>query len=598
MLPGIVVGVGYVPPEAGGLSIGFDQIGVLTELSVTVLGVGIVDALDGLSLGDVASGSVGELVFEAGIIGAAEFGPGFVAVGEEGHPFLSDDGFEDLLAVAAGEGSRGERLEPVDVGLGRGLRNHVIVHRGLDAGAEVFFDAELEAFGRPSAQNGFGFEEEAFGVAEPNGGPGVVEPVVGVEVARVGFGVGSGKAVGQGAHGDVGGLCASVAAAEVVAETFFGVGQGEAGHSAAIPADEAAGIDGFGLVAGAPGFDAVGSAAGAEVAVVLFEVVAHDAFAVEGYAAHGQGVFASAGIHSAKGGRGVFGYGLHVVGVAGHEAIPIVEGRFGFGFCAGGVDVGDAQCHAKTEGVGEAEPLVGVAEVADVVAVDFILGGVFGVDAVGGLLEEAEHGVVNLGLGVVGYIVGLRHAGTNVLAEGHGSVGVGVGQGQEDVVDAGDVEHVAVARGGGVELEGAQKVAVFAGSLVVEVPPAGARPSVAVVVVGGFSGVLGLVVGDESAVDVVGEVGGELVVVVVALVKEVAEARGGVGEFGLEFGRIFFTDDEVDVDVGVFGVILYLGFLLRGGAFVGQFVRTSAQFVEVVATGGREHDGGREDGAE
>ena len=109
---------------------------------------------------------------------------------------------------------------------------------------------------------------------------------------------------------------------------------------------------------------------------------------------------------------------------------------------------------------------------------------------------------------------------------------------------------------------------------------------------------LGLVVGDESAVDVVGEVGGELVVVVVALVKEVAEARGGVGEFGLEFGRIFFTDDEVDVDVGVFGVILYLGFLLRGGAFVGQFVRTSAQFVEVVATGGREHDGGREDGAE
>ena len=76
---------------------------MLIEILVRALAVRIKQTFYHLTLGHIASRQVGELVCQSRIVGAAEISQALNTVGEDSHPLLGDDGFENLLPVNAAE---------------------------------------------------------------------------------------------------------------------------------------------------------------------------------------------------------------------------------------------------------------------------------------------------------------------------------------------------------------------------------------------------------------------------------------------------------------------------------------------------------------
>ena len=257
-----------------------------------------------------------------------------------------------------------------------------------------------------------------------------------------------------------------------------------------------------------------------------------------------------------------------------------------------GVSIDHTQSQTQAQGVGKAKPLVPVALIADVVGADVKLLMVVGLDAVDSLLQHTEHGVVDFLLRVVGDVVGFWFARLYIFFKWHVAVGVGLCQGNEGHVDAGGIEQVLILVGIGVELHGPQQLSVFLAAVYIEVAPAQGTPSVLIEVVGREPCKLRLVVGRVGTVDVVRQVGGSLVVVVIAFVEEVAEDAGCVGQFTLQGYGVFMAHDVVDVDVGIFAVVFNVDDLGARGV-VGQFIGVAAHLVEVVAgSHSKDHDEG------
>ena len=154
-------------------------------------------------------------------------------------------------------------------------------------------------------------------------------------------------------------------------------------------------------------------------------------------------------------------HGLHVVGVRSHQAVLVVECSLSLLLCTLRSHIAYTQRKTQTQRVGKAQPLVGIAEVADVVLVNLILRSIVWLDAVYSLLEHEEHRVVHLLLSVVCNVVSLRHLSLHVLRERHIAVSIGVGKSEERIVDARDVEHVAILLRCLVELVCTHEVAIL-----------------------------------------------------------------------------------------------------------------------------------------
>ena len=400
---------------------------------------------------------------------------------------MRDDGFENALTVAALEGAVVEGHDAVNIFLGIGSINLIVVHRGLDAGTEILLGCHRQVAARPAAQGGLGLQEEALAVAEPYGGTAVVEPVFLVHVLGVGLGLCLRRAVGNLAQTDEGRLCAADAAHIVAAHIVLARGPCVGGHAGTIPADEASRVDGVGLLLGITSGaddDLIFLTAGREVAIVVLHVFRQHELAAISDGDHGEYVFAAAIIGTTVFHACILRHGLHVVGIRGHQTILAVEGSLCLFFCPLRVDIGDAEGHTQTERVGKAQPFVPVAAVADVIATETDLLLVVGLNAVDGLFEHAEHGVVDLFLRVVRHVVGLGLAGLDIDLERHVAIGVGIGQCDEGHIDAGGVEEVLVLLGRGVELQCTQQLPVFLAAVFVEATPAQGTPAVLVEIVG------------------------------------------------------------------------------------------------------------------
>ena len=126
--------------------------------------------------------------------------------------------------------------------------------------------------------------------------------------------------------------------------------------------------------------------------------------------------------------RSILRNDLHIVVVALHQSILVVESILCLLLCTSRVYVGDTQSHAKAQGVGKSKPLVPVAMIANIVCGITNLGCIRWLDTVYSLLQHTEHGIVNLSLGVVRHIVGLRNLGLHILLERHIAISIGIGK--------------------------------------------------------------------------------------------------------------------------------------------------------------------------
>ncbi len=154
-------------------------------------------------------------------------------------------------------------------------------------------------------------------------------------------------------------------------------------------------------------------------------------------------------------------HGLHVVCIRSHQAVLVVECSLSLLLCTLRSHIAYAQRHAQTQRVGKAQPLVGIAEVADVVLVNLVLRSIVGFDAVYSLLEHEEHRVVHLLLSVVCNVVRFGYPGLSILCKRHITVGIGSGKCEERIVDTRDVEHVAILLRCSVELVRTHEVSIL-----------------------------------------------------------------------------------------------------------------------------------------
>ena len=94
---------------------------------------------------------------------------------------------------------------------------------------------------------------------------------------------------------------------------------------------------------------------------------------------------------------------------------------------------------------------------------------------------------------------------------------------------------------------------------------------------------LRLIVCHIACIDVMAQVGRNLIVVHISLVEEVAEHGIGRTKFTGQCDGILLAHLIVDVDVGVLGVVLLAWLNLAARCIVGQLERILAHAVHVIA---------------
>lgn len=92
-----------------------------------------------------------------------------------------------------------------------------------------------------------------------------------------------------------------------------------------------------------------------------------------------------------------------------------------------------------------------------------------------------------------------------------------------------------------------------------------------------------LVVSHVAGIDIVREVGCALIIVVVALVEELAELSRSISQLLLVRSRVLFAHTIVEVDVGITCVGRLLRCYLSPGAIVLHSVRVAVHLFEVIA---------------
>ena len=94
---------------------------------------------------------------------------------------------------------------------------------------------------------------------------------------------------------------------------------------------------------------------------------------------------------------------------------------------------------------------------------------------------------------------------------------------------------------------------------------------------------LRLVVSHVSGIDIVREVGCALIVVVVALVEELAELSRSICQLLLVRSRVLFAHTIVEVDICIFRVGRLLGRNLSALVRILHSVRVAVHFIKVIA---------------
>ena len=94
---------------------------------------------------------------------------------------------------------------------------------------------------------------------------------------------------------------------------------------------------------------------------------------------------------------------------------------------------------------------------------------------------------------------------------------------------------------------------------------------------------LGLVVGHETRIDVMTQVGSGLIVIEKSLIEEVAENRVGRAQLTLQRQGVF-AHLIVDIDIGILGIVLFTRLLFTAASSViRQFVWILAHLIHVIA---------------
>ena len=95
---------------------------------------------------------------------------------------------------------------------------------------------------------------------------------------------------------------------------------------------------------------------------------------------------------------------------------------------------------------------------------------------------------------------------------------------------------------------------------------------------------LGLVVGHETRIDVMTQVGSGLIVVEKSLIEEVAENRVGRAQLTLQRQGVFLAHLIVDIDIGILGIVIFTRLLFTAASSViRQFVWILAHLIHVIA---------------
>ena len=95
---------------------------------------------------------------------------------------------------------------------------------------------------------------------------------------------------------------------------------------------------------------------------------------------------------------------------------------------------------------------------------------------------------------------------------------------------------------------------------------------------------LGLVVGHETRIDVMTQVGSGLIVVEKSLIEEVAENRVGRAQLTLQRQGVFLAHLIVYIDIGILGIVLFTRLLFTAASSViRQFVWILAHLIHVIA---------------
>ena len=95
---------------------------------------------------------------------------------------------------------------------------------------------------------------------------------------------------------------------------------------------------------------------------------------------------------------------------------------------------------------------------------------------------------------------------------------------------------------------------------------------------------LGLVVGHETRIDVMTQVGSGLIVVEKSLIEEVAENRVGRAQLTLQRQGVFLAHLIVDIDIGILGIVLFTRLLFTAASgVIRQFVWILAHLIHVIA---------------
>jgi len=126
--------------------------------------------------------------------------------------------------------------------------------------------------------------------------------------------------------------------------------------------------------------------------------------------------------------RSILRNNLHIVFIALHQTILVVESILSLLLSTGRIYIGNTQSHAKAQRIGKAEPLVPVTMIADIIGSVTYLSCIVWLDAINSLLQHTEHGIVNLCLSIISHIVGLRNLSLYILLERHIAISIGVGK--------------------------------------------------------------------------------------------------------------------------------------------------------------------------
>ena len=95
---------------------------------------------------------------------------------------------------------------------------------------------------------------------------------------------------------------------------------------------------------------------------------------------------------------------------------------------------------------------------------------------------------------------------------------------------------------------------------------------------------LRLVIGNETCIDIMTQVGSDLIIIEKSLIEEVAENRVGRAQLTLQRQGVFLAHLIVDIDIGILGIVLFTRLLFTAASSViRQFVWILAHLIHVIA---------------